>query len=119
MDFRQIRYFLNLTETLNFTRAAALSQVTQPALTKAIQKLEEEIGGQLLFRDGKDTRLTELGRTIRGEFEKIPQRPDNVTIRERPGTKLSGKLRPLFLLVKSSLCGSGFISWVRPNLFLK
>jgi LysR family hydrogen peroxide-inducible transcriptional activator len=71
MDLRQIRYFLNLTETLNFTRAAVLSQVTQPALTKAIQKLEEELGGQLLFRDGKDTRLTELGRTIRGEFEKI------------------------------------------------
>ncbi len=71
MDLKQIRYFLNLADTLNFTRAAELSQVTQPALTKAIQKLESELGGQLLYRDGKDTRLTELGRTIRGELENI------------------------------------------------
>lgn len=73
MDLRQIRYFLNLADTLNFTRAAELSDVTQPALTKAIQKLEDEFGGQLIYRDGKDTRLTELGRTLRGEFEQIVQ----------------------------------------------
>jgi len=71
MDLKQIRYFLNLADTLNFTRAAQLSDVSQPALTKAIQRLEEELGGQLIFRDGKDTRLTELGRTLRGEFESI------------------------------------------------
>lgn len=71
MDLSQIRYFLYLAETLNFTRAAALSQISQPALTKAIRRLEEELGGQLVYRGGKDTRLTELGRTIRGEFEKI------------------------------------------------
>lgn len=71
MDLRQIRYFLNLSETLNFTRAAELSDISQPSLTKAIQKLEDEIGGPLVFRDGKDTRLTELGRVLRIEFEKI------------------------------------------------
>ncbi len=73
MDLRQIKFFLNLADTLNFTRAAALSDVSQPALTKAIQRLEDEFGGQLIYRDGKDTRLTELGRTLRGEFEQIVQ----------------------------------------------
>lgn len=71
MDLRQIRYFLNLAETLNFTQAAALSDIAQPTLTKAIQKLEDELGGPLVYRDGKDTRLTELGRALRAEFEKI------------------------------------------------
>jgi DNA-binding transcriptional LysR family regulator len=71
MDLKQIRYFLNLADTLNFTRAAQLSDVSQPALTKAIQRLEDELGGRLIYRDGKDTRLTELGRTLRGEFETI------------------------------------------------
>lgn len=71
MELRQIRYFLTLAETLNFTRAAEMSGVAQPALTKAVQRLEEELGGPLVFRDGRDTRLTELSRTIRGEFEKI------------------------------------------------
>jgi len=71
MDLRQVKYFLNLAETLNFTRAAELSQISQPSLTKAIRRLEDELGGLLVFRDGKDTRLTELGRTMRGEFEKV------------------------------------------------
>lgn len=71
MDLKQIRYFLNLADTLNFTHAAQLSNVSQPALTKAIRRLEEELGGQLIYRDGKDTRLSELGRTLRGEFELI------------------------------------------------
>ena len=42
MDLSQIRYFLNLAETLNFTEAARLSGVSQPALTRAVQRLEED-----------------------------------------------------------------------------
>ena len=43
MEFHQIRYFLMAAETLNFTRAAEQCYVSQPALTRAIQKLEEEL----------------------------------------------------------------------------
>jgi Bacterial regulatory helix-turn-helix protein, lysR family len=48
MEFNQVRYFLTLADTLNFTRAAEACNVTQPALTRAIQKLEEELGRQML-----------------------------------------------------------------------
>lgn len=71
MDIKQIRYFLSLAETLNFTLAAEKHDISQPALTKAIQRLEEEVGGTLVHRDGKHTRLTELGRNLRSEFEQI------------------------------------------------
>ncbi|OUR87209.1 hypothetical protein A9Q81_26210 [Gammaproteobacteria bacterium 42_54_T18] len=47
MDFNQIRYFLTLSETLNFTRAAEQCFVSQPALTQAIRRLEDELGGEL------------------------------------------------------------------------
>ena len=60
-DFNQIRYFLNLADTLNFTEAAMRSGVSQPTLTRAIQRLEQELGGTLVYRDGKDSRLTALG----------------------------------------------------------
>ena len=40
MEMHQIRYFLAVAETLNFTRAAEKCNVTQPALTRAIQKLD-------------------------------------------------------------------------------
>jgi len=64
MELHQVRYFVTLCRTLNFTRAAAECNVTQPALTRAIQRLEEELGGPLLFRERTMTQLTPLGRSM-------------------------------------------------------
>jgi DNA-binding transcriptional LysR family regulator len=64
MEFNQVRYFLTLAETLNFTRAAESCNVTQPALTRAIQKLEDELGGLLFYRERNLTQLTELGQLM-------------------------------------------------------
>jgi LysR family hydrogen peroxide-inducible transcriptional activator len=64
MDLTQIRYFLALARTLNFTRAAEACNVTQPALTKSIQRLEDELGGPLLLRERSLTQLTALGSTM-------------------------------------------------------
>lgn len=71
MDFNQVRYFLALADTLNFTRAAERCYVSQPALTQAIKRLEDELDGELIRRDGRNTELTELGRSLRGHFEQI------------------------------------------------
>ncbi|EBA16111.1 Putative LysR-family transcriptional activator [Roseobacter sp. SK209-2-6] len=73
MDFNQIRYFLALAETLNFTRAAEQCYVSQPALTQAIKRLEAELDGDLVVRDGRYTELTELGKSLRGHFQQIDQ----------------------------------------------
>ncbi len=64
MELHQVRYFLILAQTLNFTRAADACNVTQPALTRAIQRLEDELGGPLLFRERNLTQLTDLGRAV-------------------------------------------------------
>ncbi len=64
MDLTQIRYFLTLARTLNFTRAAEACNVTQPALTKSIQRLEDELGGPLLLRERLLTQLTPLGQAM-------------------------------------------------------
>jgi DNA-binding transcriptional LysR family regulator len=61
VDLMQIRFFLTLAKTLNFTRAAELCNVTQPTITKAIQRLEGELGGPLLLRERIHTQLTPLG----------------------------------------------------------
>ncbi len=73
MELKQIRYFLTLADTLNFTEASAQIGITQPALSKAVQKMEEEFGGTLIFRDGKNTRLTDLGKNIHKEMLKISE----------------------------------------------
>jgi LysR family transcriptional regulator, hydrogen peroxide-inducible genes activator len=71
MEMHQIRYFLAVCETLNFTRAAEQCNVTQPALTRAIQKLEEEFGGLLFRRERQLTHLTDLGRLVRPQLEQV------------------------------------------------
>ena len=61
MEMQQVRYFLSVARTLNFTRAAEDCNVTQPALTRAIKQLEDELGGDLIRREGRNTHLTDLG----------------------------------------------------------
>jgi DNA-binding transcriptional LysR family regulator len=64
MEMQQVRYFLALSRTLNFTRAAEECNVTQPALTRAIKNLEDELGGELLRRERQHSHLTDLGRRM-------------------------------------------------------
>ncbi len=65
MEMHQIRYFMAVADTLNFTKAAESCRVTQPALSRGIQALEEEMGGQLVRRERALTHLTDLGRLMR------------------------------------------------------
>lgn len=69
MELQQIRYFLALAEVLNFSRAAERCGVSQPSLTRGIKRLEEELGSQLVRREGNRTHLTELGRRIKPRLE--------------------------------------------------
>ena len=71
MEMQQIRYFLAVADTLNFTRAAERCHVSQPALTRAIQQLEEELGGLLLRRERKLTHLTDFGRLIEPHLRQL------------------------------------------------
>ena len=69
MEMHQVRYFLTVCETKNFTRAAELCHVSQPALTTAIKKLEEELGGALFYRERGRVIETGLGGLVRPRLE--------------------------------------------------
>lgn len=71
MEVQEIRYFLALCDTLNFTRASERCNVSQPALTRAIQNLEGKLGGPLLHRERANTHLTELGRIMEPYFRQV------------------------------------------------
>ena len=71
MEMHQVRYFVALCETLNFTRAAEKCNVTQPSLTRAIKLLEEELGGPLFNRERNQTHLTELGRLMEPHLREV------------------------------------------------
>lgn len=63
MEMHQVRYFLAVARTLNFTKAADDCNVAQPSLTRAIKQLEAEFGGDL-FRRERPVQLTELGQRM-------------------------------------------------------
>jgi len=73
MEMQQIRYFVALAQTLNFTRAAQQCNVSQPALTRAIQQLEHELGGPLFHRERNNTHLSELGRMMAPYLESVAE----------------------------------------------
>ena len=69
MELQQIRYFLAVQRHGSFSRAADECEVSQPALTLAVKKLEGEIGGELFHREGKRLVLTALGRLVQPALE--------------------------------------------------
>ena len=71
MEMHQVRYVLAVADELNFTRAAEACHVSQPALSRAVQQLEGELGGQLFARERGDTHLTELGRMVLPHLEQV------------------------------------------------
>jgi len=62
MELRHLRYFVAVAEALNFTRAAARLHLAQPALSRQVADLEEELGVDLLQRTSHGVRLTEEGK---------------------------------------------------------
>jgi len=67
VDLRQLRQFIAVAEELHFHRAAARLNMSQPPLTTAIRKLEEEIGVELIERGNRTLGLTAAGRAFLGE----------------------------------------------------
>src|ERR1700755_2033850 len=64
MELRHFRYFVAVAETENVSRAALKLHVSQPALSRQIRDLEDEIGFCLLERTAKSVRLTDAGRAF-------------------------------------------------------
>ncbi|WP_102225164.1 LysR family transcriptional regulator [Acidimangrovimonas sediminis] len=64
MDFRQLRSFVQIVELGSITAAAERLQIAQPALSRQIQALEEELGVTLLRRHGRGVVPTDEGRTL-------------------------------------------------------
>ncbi|MCU0570614.1 MAG: LysR family transcriptional regulator [Oculatellaceae cyanobacterium Prado106] len=73
MEFRQLKYFVTVAEELHFGRAAALLHLSQPALSKQIQSLEESLEVQLFERTKHWVRLTIAGQQLFESAQRILQ----------------------------------------------
>src|ERR1700680_3455662 len=101
MELYQVRYYLALCDTLNFARAAEKCNVSQPSLTRAVQKLERELGGVLIRRERRRTHLTELGQLVRPMLQEVLAHAD--LTRSVARGFLDGDQRALKLGILSSI----------------
>jgi DNA-binding transcriptional LysR family regulator len=76
VELRHLRYFLAVGEALNFTKAAARLRIAQPALSRQIQDLEDEIGVDLLRRSPRGVMLTAEGKLFLEEAREMLKRGD-------------------------------------------
>lgn len=77
MEFRQLKYFLAVAETLNFSRAAESLYLSQSALSRQIAELEEELGAELFVRDKRTVSITPAGEALRVEAQKVLRTTQN------------------------------------------
>lgn len=110
MQMNQIRYFLAMCETLNFTRAAEKCNVSQPALTRGIQALEGEFGGFLFRRERGFTHLTDLGRLMQPILDGIQRQSQTATSTARGFLRLDDA--PLRLGVMCTIGPLRFMSFL-------
>ncbi len=71
MDLKQLRYFVSVLEAGGFSHAATVLGVTQPLLSRQIKLLEERIGSELFYRNGRGVELTEAGKILKDSAIRI------------------------------------------------
>src|SRR5260370_104232 len=77
MELRHLRYFIGVAEEENVSRAALKLHISQPALSRQIRDLEDDLGFLLLERSAKSVRLTEAGRAFLTEAHAVLQRMED------------------------------------------
>ncbi|GHE22781.1 LysR family transcriptional regulator [Halomonas urumqiensis] len=94
ITFRQLRYFLVLTEELHFGHAAKRLHISQPPLSASLRQLEEELGVQLLERSSKHVALTSAGEAFQRQARRmLEQLTESRTLVRRIAASASGLVR--------------------------
>ena len=78
MELRQLEYFREVARIGSFSQAAAILAVAQPALSRQVRKLEQELGADLLYRHGRGVVLTEAGGRFLAGIEEVLDRLEYV-----------------------------------------
>jgi LysR family hydrogen peroxide-inducible transcriptional activator len=87
MELHQLRYFLAVVRTKNFSRAAEQCHVAQPSLSQQIMKLEDELGEKLFERTKREVALAPAGDLLRAHAERVLQEVESAcdSVREMRG----------------------------------
>ena len=90
MEYRVLKYFLAVAREENITRASELLHISQPALSRQLMQLEEELGAQLFIRGKRNITLTDAGMLLRRRAQEIVDLTEKTENEFREGEKLGG-----------------------------
>ncbi|RUM34511.1 MAG: HTH-type transcriptional activator IlvY [Desulfobulbus sp.] len=111
MDIRELHSFIHLADSLHFGRASRACNITPSALTRTIQRIEDEVGERLFVRDNRSVALTPAGE-IFGEYARdVIRRQEQLQLQLAGGRRLGGTL--------SIYCSVTAAYSILPSLFRK
>lgn len=84
MDINQLKYFISVAQTLNFSEAARRNGLTQPSISHHINELEKQLGCKLFIRDKRSVTLTDAGRAF------LPSALEIIEISHKAALELAG-----------------------------
>lgn len=96
MELRTLRYFVAVAEELHFGRAARRLHMSQPPLSRAIRRLENEVGAALFERSSAGVVLTPVGAVLLGEARALLDRAERV--RDRVAAAVGGAVLTVGIL---------------------
>ena len=115
MEFHQLRYFLEVAKTQHITKSAEALHISQPSLTKAIHRLEEELKVPLFVPRGRNIVLTEYGKYLEKKaaplMDKLEQLPEQMQTMAR----LEDATIHLNVLAASSIVTDAIISYKKKH----
>ena len=103
MELRQLQYFLAVADSGSFSRASAVIGVAQPALSRHIRQLEEELGTNLFYRHGRGVQMTDEGQMFRTRVAPLVRELANAAA--DLATEGSAPAGAILLGMTPSLCG--------------
>jgi DNA-binding transcriptional LysR family regulator len=115
LDLRLVRYFVAVADELHFGRAAARLYVSQPALSKQIRKLEEQLGETLLVRDSRHVTLTARGQQFLEDARRLLALAETMA---QPARQEGVSIAHVFELSTSRLVADAF-SRAEPDIDLR
>lgn len=104
MELRHLRYFVAVAEERHFTRAAKRLRIAQPALSRQIRDLEEELGCALLYRQARAIALTAAGEALLLEARKVLVETER--LKEATKRASNGQAGQISI---------GYVSWIVPK----
>ena len=111
VDLAQIRYFLEVARTKHMTNSAKHLHITQPALTQAIHRLENDLGVPLFVPKGRNIMLTEYGKYLQKKLEPLILQLDEIPERLNMMMKLGSETIHMNVLAASGLVMEAIIAY--------